>query len=137
MKIKHQKYFVTAIIMEIIAIVCLITFLYNQETRYILAFLLTFIYGIISFYNSLNKKGSIEIASKYMDERDVLLTMKTDKTTLRILNYILLIGSLVSIVLYSLYPSVIYITLMITFTAIMFIQLAILLFVNIYYEKHA
>lgn len=137
MKIKHQKYFVTAIIMEIIAIICLITFLYNQETRYILAFLLTFIYGIISFYNSLNKKGSIEIASKYMDERDVLLTMKTDKTTLRILNYILLIGSLVSIVLYSLYPSVIYITLMITFTAIMFIQLAILLFVNIYYEKHA
>lgn len=137
MKIKHQKYFVTAIIMEIIAIVCLITFLYNQETRYILAFLLTFIYGIISFYNSLNKKGSIEIASRNMDERDVLLTMKTDKTTLRILNYILLIGSLVSIVLYSLYPSVIYITLMITFTAIMFIQLAILLFVNIYYEKHA
>lgn len=72
-----------------------------------------------------------------MDERDVLLTMKTDKTTLRILNCILLIGSLVSIVLYSLYPSVIYITLMITFTAIMFIQFAILLFVNIYYEKHA
>lgn len=72
-----------------------------------------------------------------MDERDVFLTMKTDKTTLRILNYILLAGSLVSIVLYSLYPSVIHITLMITFTAIMFIQLAILLFVNIYYEKHA
>lgn len=137
MKIKHQKYFVTAMIMEIIAIICLITFLYNQETRYILAFLLTFIYGIISFYNSINKKGSIEIASRNMDERDVLLTMKTDKTTLRILNYIQLIGSLVSIVLYSLYPSVIYITLMITFTAIMFIQLAILLFVNIYYEKHA
>lgn len=137
MKIKHQKYFVTAMIMEIIAIICLITFLYNQETRYILAFLLTFIYGIISFYNSLNKKESIEIASRNMDERDVLLTMKTDKTTLRILNYILLARSLVSIVLYSLYPSVIYITLMITFTAIMFIQLAILLFVNIYYEKHA
>lgn len=137
MKIKNQKYFITAIIMEIIAIICLITFLYNQETRYILAFLLTFIYGIISFYNSLNKKGSIEIASRNMDERDVLLTMKTDKTTLRILNYILLAGSLVSIVLYSLYPSVIYITLMITFTAIMFIQLVILLFVNIHYEKHA
>ena len=42
MKIRNQKYFVTAIIMEIIAIVCLITFLCNQETRYILAFLLTF-----------------------------------------------------------------------------------------------
>lgn len=137
MKIKNQKYLITAIIMEIIAIVCLITFLYHQETRYILAFLLTFIYGVISFYNSLNKKGSIEIASRNMDERDILLTMKTDKTTLRILNYILLIGSLVSIVFYSIYPSVIYITLIITFTAIMFIQLAILFFVNIYYEKHA
>ena len=72
-----------------------------------------------------------------MDERDILLVMKTDKTTLRILNYILLAGSLISIVLYSLYHSIIYITLIITFTAIMFIQLAILFFVNIYYEKHA
>ena len=70
MKIRNQKYFVTAIIMEIIAIVCLITFLCNQETRYILAFLLTFIYGIISFYNSSNRKGSIEVASRNMDERD-------------------------------------------------------------------
>lgn len=137
MKIKNQKNFVTAFIMEIIAIVCLITFLYNQETRYILAFLLTFIYGIISFYNSSNRKGSIEVASRNMDERDILLVMKTDKTTLRILNYILLAGSLISIVLYSLYHSIIYITLIITFTAIMFIQLAILFFVNIYYEKHA
>ena len=102
MKIRNQKYFVTAIIMEIIAIVCLITFLCNQETRYILAFLLTFIYGIISFYNSSNRKGSIEVASRNMDERDILLVMKTDKTTLRILNYILLAGSLISIQLFIL-----------------------------------
>jgi cytosine/uracil/thiamine/allantoin permease len=75
-------------------------------------------------------------AGKLADERDIFIAMKSGHTTLRIINYLLLIVEILSLVLYGMTKIQ---TLMIVGATLCSVTVAILLviiLVNIYYEKH-
>lgn len=136
-KINNKRYFIISLIATAVALTCLIGwFSGEQELRYFLAFILALVYAGLNLFSAFSKKERLEELAAETDERDRFLTMKTSRTAMQILNGLLITGCLVSLVLSQVSGSEICIVIAATLCVILVALLAVMLGVNIYYEKH-
>lgn len=135
-RIRGKREFVAGLIAAAIGVVCLVVCIVQGcEIRFLIAALLSLVYAIMSFYNAFSKKGILEEIEKELDERDIYLTMKASKMTIKILNYILFAVCLTSLILYAAFDHVLFMVIAVVLCIILIITFAIMLFVNHYYEK--
>ena len=135
--IKNKRHFIVGLISTAVAITCLIVWLtVERETRFLIAFALSFIYAIINYFSSFSKKGLVEELSTTTDERDIYIISKTCHTSMKILNYLLFTGCIISLILYVALHSQTYIVIAITLCIILLLMLLIIIAVNNYYEKN-
>lgn len=136
MKIYNKGKFTSALIATILTIACLIAYFITNHMRFIIAFPLALIYAGFEYYSAFSKSSLLSELEQNIDERDIFITMKTSRTTILILSKLLFCACLISIILYAMFHSSIYIIIMITLCIVICTLFVVMLFTNIYYEKH-
>lgn len=134
-RIKSEKNFVYGVISSVFSVMCLIILLIKLEWRFLAAGILLLALSAVNFKKAFSRSGITEELSESADERDIYIIMKSSRSTLKILNYSLYAACLVSLMLYGLLKSQIYIAVAITLCAVIAALFLIMLFVNIYYDK--
>lgn len=137
MKIKNRRQFILGILFVIIAFLCFgVIIIDHFEIRFLISGILSILLASYNFIYALLQKGVIEEITSETDERDIYLAMKSAHATIKITNYLLYAGCLISLILYNIYKVTVFMTLGITFSVIILALLIISLIVNRYYEKN-
>ena len=135
-KIKSEINFVYGVISGIFMIVCFTVMFIKFEWRFLSAGILLLALSAVNFKKAFSRSGMTEKLSENVDERDVYITMKSSRSTLKILNYVLYTACFAALILYGFFKLQIYITIALTLCAVLVSLFLIMLFVNIYYDKH-
>lgn len=136
MKICNKRKFVTAAVATLLSLTCFIAyFLSKQEPRFLIACFLALVYAGSSYYGAFSKKAAVEEWRPGADERDVFIAMETSRTTIQVLNVLLLAACVAGTVVYALLRSPVCLAVLITLCIVSVTLFVVILCVNIYYEK--
>ena len=93
MKIKSVRNLASGILLMFLAAACACKLLLDGfQLRFLLSALLAVSISLVSFYFAFTHRGIKEELSRYADERDRYLAIKSGHATVRIMNYLLLGG---------------------------------------------
>ena len=93
MKIKSVRNLASGILLMFLAAACACKLLLDGfQLRFLLSALLAVSISLVSFYFAFTHRGIEEELSRYADERDRYLAIKSGHATVRIMNYLLLGG---------------------------------------------
>ena len=93
MKIKSVRNLASGILLMFLAAACACKLLLDGfQLRFLLSALLAVSISLVSFYFAFTHRGIEEELSRYADERDRYLVIKSGHATVRIMNYLLLGG---------------------------------------------
>lgn len=91
MKIKSVRNLASGILLMFLAAACACKLLLDGfQLRFLLSALLAVSISLVSFYFAFTHRGIEEELSRYADERDRYLAIKSGHATVRIMNYLLL-----------------------------------------------
>ena len=91
MKIKSVRNLASGILLMFLAAACACKLLLDGfQLRFLLSALLAVSISLVSFYFAFTHRGIEEELSRYADERDRYLVIKSGHATVRIMNYLLL-----------------------------------------------
>lgn len=133
--IKDKRGFITGIITAVFAIVCLVIYLVNQETKYLTSCLIFVAYGAVSFIRAFSKKGLLEEISDNADERDLYVTMKSSHMVIKIMNYSIFTLTIIFLLLYSIMRQNYWLIMAGTLCGVLILMITVFLAVNVYLEK--
>ena len=136
-KIKSQSNFVYGCISTILAIVCLVGLFIKFEWRFLIAEIFLIVVATINYSLAFSRKGALEHLGDSTDERDIYITMKSSRLTLKLLNYILCTGCFICLALYGVFKTQIFLIVSLTLCVVLCILFIVALLVNIHYEKHS
>jgi uncharacterized membrane protein len=123
-------------ISTILAIVCLAGLFIKFEWRFLIAGIFLIVLAMVNYSLAFSQKGTLEHLADSTDERDIYITMKSSRLTLKLLNYILCTGCFIFLALYGMLKSQIFLIISITLCVVLCILFIVALFVNIHCEKH-
>lgn len=137
LKIKSERNFVIGIISTILAVVCLTVLLIEFEWRFLIVEILLVVLASINYAIAFSRKGTLEQLADSVDERDVYIAMKSSRSALKLLSYILCTGCFVCLVLYVAFKAQIFFIISLTLCVVLCIMFVVMLLTNIHYEKHS
>lgn len=136
MKIKNVRSLASGILLMLLAAACACRLLLTGfQLRVLLSALLAVSLSLVSFYLAFTHRGIEEELSRYTDERDRYLAVKSGHATVRIMNYLLLGGCWMALVLYGLTKSALALSVAVTLCGVLIAMFIIMLGVNLYYER--
>lgn len=134
--VKNKRHFALGLIATVIAVVCFALFvLQGQSIRFVITGVISAALAAISFSYACSKRGIDEEIRKYVDERDLYIAMKSCQTTIQILNYILLGGCFLALVLYGALRLSMLLAIAVTLCCVLILMFLVILLVNHYYEN--
>lgn len=104
----------------------------NFQLKYLIAIIIASSMIIANLVRALGKEDTIS----EVDERDIYNTMKSSKQALKIINFILFVLIEILLVLYTFTKIYLYLIMSITLTSLVVLMFLVILFCNLYYEKH-
>ena len=129
MKIKSVRNLASGILLMFLAAACACKLLLDGfQLRFLLSALLAVSISLVSFYFAFTHRGIEEELSRYADERDRYLAV-------RIMNYLLLGGCWIALVLYGFTKSALALSVAATLCGVLIAMFIIMLGVNLYYER--
>ena len=140
MKIKSVRNLASGILLMFLAAACACKLLLDGfQLRFLLSALLAVSISLVSFYFAFTHRGIEEELSRYADERDRYLAIKSGHATVRIMNYLLLGGCWIGLLLYgickSFTKSALALSVAATLCGVLIAMFIIMLGVNFYYER--
>lgn len=135
-KIKSKKNFVYGVVSSIFAVACLISISAGFKWRSFAAGIILLVLSAVNYKVAFSHRGIIEETAENTDERDIYIIMKSSRSTIKIFNYVLYTACFVSLILYGFLKSRIYIVTALVLCAVLAALFLIMLFVNIYYDRH-
>ena len=134
--VKNKRHFALGLITSVIAVACFALFvLQGQSVRFVITGVISAALAAISFSYAYSKRGVVEEIQKCMDERDLYIAMKSCQTTIQILNYILLGGCFLALVLYGTLRLSMLLVIAVTLCCVLILMFLVTLLVNHYYEN--
>lgn len=104
----------------------------NFQLKYLIAIIIASSMIIANLVRAMGKKDTIS----EVDERDIYNTMRSSKQALKIINFILFVLIEILLVLYTFTKTYLYLIMSITLTSLVVLMFLVILFCNLYYEKH-
>ena len=136
MKIKSVRNLASGILLMFLAAACACKLLLDGfQLRFLLSALLAVSISLVSFYFAFTHRGIEEELARYADERDRYLAIKSGHATVRIMNYLLLGGCWIALVLYGFTKSALALSVAATLCGVLIAMFIIMLGVNFYYER--
>ena len=130
MKIKSVRNLASGILLMFLAAACACKLLLDGfQLRFLLSI------SLVNFYFAFTHRGIEEELSRYADERDRYLAIKSGHATVRIMNYLLLGGCWIALVLYGFTKSALALSVAATLCGVLIAMFIIMLGVNLYYER--
>lgn len=121
----------------VLAIICFgVILMVKAETRFIISGVILTSWSAISFFNAFNKKGIAEKSLALTDERDRFIVLKSSNTTLKISNYLMGSTCFISLCLYGISKNTVFFIISATLCCCLVAMFLIMLFADIYYNKH-
>ena len=136
MKIKSVRNLASGILLMFLAAACACKLLLDGfQLRFLLSALLAVSISLVSFYFAFTHRGIEEELSRYADERDRYLVIKSGHATVRSMNYLQLGGCWIALVLYGFTKSALALSVAATLCGVLIAMFIIMLGVNLYYER--
>lgn len=138
MKNINIRYLISAGICFLLSIVCMILLLNNGfQLREFISIVLLLLLCCVNLYQGISKKAIREHAEilNSVDERDILIVMKSAKTTMQIVNMVMFISFILFILLYGITKVTSYMTIACTILTIQLSLFVVSLGTQMYYEK--
>jgi hypothetical protein len=104
----------------------------NFQLKYLIAIIIASSMIIANLVRAMGKEDTIS----EVDERDLYNTMKSSKQALKIINFILFVLIEILLVFYTFTKTYLYLIMSITLTSLVVLMFLVILFCNLYYEKH-
>lgn len=104
----------------------------NFQLKYLSAIIIASSMIIANLVRAMGKEDTIS----EVDERDIYNTMRSSKQALKIINFILFVLIEILLVLYTFTKTYLYLIMSITLTSLVVLMFLVILFCNLYYEKH-
>lgn len=134
-KIKDRHSFVNGTIFSVIGIVLLCVYFIVSRRTFLVAGAFSLLFAASLIVKAFYSKGIVEEAGESADERDLFLTMRCSKTTIRILNYLCYAACIISLILYGIFKSPLLLAVAGTACAFIIVMFIVFLCANLYYEK--
>lgn len=136
MRMKNKRGLIVGIMTALLALVCLIGYIYYNEKRFILSCVLLIALSVVNFTKAFSKKGILEELAEKADERDLYLVMRTSHLAIKAMTYILCAFEFVFLILYGINKYQAFIIIAGTLCVILILMFIVYLGINIYLEKY-
>lgn len=137
-QIKNKRAFATGVIATIAALICVgIIMAQGTQPRFVISLIILIAWSVISYFAAFTKKGVVEQAYEYADERDRYIAQRSSHMTLLISNYLLFGGCILGLLLYGIFKNTLFLTAAVTLCSVLVVMFIVLICANIWFEKRS
>lgn len=137
-KIINKRHFCAGLISTGLATACIIVALLNtQNLRFIIGAVILLVLAAVNYRYAFSKKDVAEEILGFADERERYIAMKSCQAMVQIVNYLLLGGCQLSLILYGAFRLPAFLIVAITLCSVLVLMFVVTLLANMYFDRHA